>query len=184
MRYESNKAVIIYGASSTTLDPRYYEAAREVGRLVASHKAMIVNGGGHGGLMGATIDGCLEEGGRCYGVIPAFMHARGWAHPGLTNVEITPDMHTRKSTMASLGTSALALPGGVGTLEEFSEIITWRKLGLWHGPVVLLNTLGFWTPLVEMLKRMIEQDFINPSDEQLWYVADTPEDAVNHCLML
>lgn len=172
-------AVTVYGASSPKIDPIFTEAARLVGSLLA-HKGMaVVCGGGRSGLMAATIEGAIDAGGEAVGVLPAFMVERGWQHPALTSLEVTPDMHARKELMAHLSRGIIALPGGVGTLEELLEIITWRQLGLYHGNVVILNTDGYYDLLIEMLNSSIARHFMNPDHRSLWHVTTDPREAVD-----
>lgn len=173
------KAIAVYCASSSDLEEKYYQMARELGRQIAQAGYELVNGGGAFGLMGATIDGCLSAGGEAVGVIPEFMDQKGWAHPGLSQKIVTSGMHTRKETMASLATAgAIALPGGIGTLEEFAEIITWRKLHLYSHPVVLLNFDGFYNPLIELIDRMTRLNFLT-DQQSLFVTASTTQEAVN-----
>ena len=137
------QSVCVYSASSTKIADCYFRAARELGELLAHHGIRLVNGAGNLGLMRACADACLEAGGQVTGVIPRFMVEQGWQHPGLTELIETEDMHTRKQTMARLSDGVIALPGGCGTLEELLEIITWKQLGLYLNPIVVLNTEGF-----------------------------------------
>ena len=176
------QAVTIYGASSPKIDPVYLDAAREAGALLAAAGVPLVCGGGRTGIMAAAIDGAVGAGGTAIGVLPRFMVERSWQHPGLTRMEVTPDMHSRKELMASLSSAVIAMPGGVGTLEELLEIITWRQLGLYQGNVVILNTAGYFDPLLAMLGRSISQHFMNPDHATLWMVADTPRQAVSLAL--
>lgn len=176
-------AITVYGASSRNIDSLYFEAARAVGAAAARAGAAIVDGGGATGLMGAVNDGCLEVGGTAIGVIPRFMNDRGWAHPGLSQLNVTDDMHSRKAMMASLATGIIALPGGVGTMEELLEIITWRKLNLFFGNIVILNTAGYWDNMLAMLNHAVGCGFMKSgSDERLWTVTDDPEEAVRIAL--
>lgn len=174
-------ALTIYGSSSSNLPQVYYDAARETGALIVRAGFDLVSGGGRAGLMGAAIDGALAAGGSATGILPAFMIERGWDHPGLTVTIPTPDMHTRKAVMASYASGVIALPGGIGTLDELMEIITWRQLGLWSGPVVMLNTDDYFTPLLAMLARAEERGFMRPtaSGTPLWDVAATPSEALD-----
>lgn len=176
-------AVTVYGASSTHIDEKYFRVGRSVGRLLAEAGADVINGGGAVGLMGATIDGALEAGGTAIGIIPEFMAAKGWGHKSLTRMIVAADMHSRKKAMADMSTAVIALPGGVGTLDELMEIITWRQLRLYTGQVVILNTDGFYDPLLAMLARAEEQGFMRKGAEQrLFTVAATPEEAVRLAL--
>lgn len=176
------KAICIYGASSAEIAPVYVDAAREAGRLIALAGRPLVSGGGRSGLMAAAIDGALEAGGEAIGVLPEFMVEREWQHPGLTQMIVTPDMHSRKRTMAELSSAAIALPGGCGTLEELLEIITWRQLGLFGGNVVIASIGSYYAPLLEMLDRTIGMRFMNPDHRNLWRVADNAADAVEAAL--
>ncbi len=173
-----NKAICIYGASSSRIAEVYHRDAFAVGELIARKGYSLVSGGGRGGLMAAAIDGALSAGGAAIGVLPEFMVEREWHHLSLTEMILCPDMHTRKRTMAEMSSGVIALPGGVGTLDELMEIITWRQLSLYKGNIVILNTNGFYDPLFEMLDRIARQHFMRPSRKRLWFVANTPEEAV------
>lgn len=142
------QTICIYCASSTQIDPVYFGHARLLGRQLAEAHIRIVNGAGNIGLMGAVSDAALEAGGEVTGVIPRFMVEQGWNHTGLTETIVVNDMHERKRTMARLSDAVIALPGGYGTLEELLEIITWKQLGLYLNPIVILNTNGYYDPLL------------------------------------
>lgn len=138
--------ITVYSASSGQVPQTYIKAAHELGRLIALGGHTLVNGAGRTGLMGACADACLANGGKAVGVIPQFMIDQGWQHTGMTRLEVTPNMHRRKELMAEMSDACIALPGGVGTLEELLEIITWKQLGLYLKPIVVLNTGGITTP--------------------------------------
>lgn len=174
----------VYAASSSQVPAAYLSAASELGALLAGRGIEVVYGAGRVGLMGALADAALEHGGRVTGVIPQFMVDNGWQREGLSQLIVTPDMHARKQRIASLADAAIALPGGIGTLEELSEIITWKQLGLFARPVVILNVGGYYAPLLEMLGRMVEQRFMRAVHRSLWAVAATPEEAVEMILTL
>lgn len=176
---DKQPAVTLYGASSPRIDRIYLEAARQVGSLLARAGVELVCGGGRTGVMGSAIEGAVEAGGIAVGVLPAFMVEKGWQHPQLTRMEITPDMHSRKELMAKLSRGVIAMPGGVGTLEELLEIITWHQLGLYNGNIVILNIAGYYDPLLLMLRRSIECHFMNPDHATLWNVATTPAEAID-----
>ena len=133
------KNVCVYSASSTKIAPVYFAVAEELGRLLASKGINLINGAGSIGLMGATSNATLEAGGTVTGVIPRFMVEQGWHHTGLTKLIETETMHERKRLMADLSDGVIALPGGCGTLEELLEIITWKQLGLYLNPIIVLN---------------------------------------------
>ena len=165
-----------YGASSGQVPAPYVEAAQRLGQLLAQGKHTLVNGAGRTGLMGACADACLEAGGEAIGVIPQFMVDQHWEHQGMTRLEITPDMHVRKERMAQLADACIALAGGVGTLEELLEVITWKQLGLY----LVLNTNGYFNPLLEQLQRAVEERFMRQQHAAIWKVASTPEEALHY----
>lgn len=168
------KRVAVYAASSSQVSSEYIDAAAELGRTLAAEGIEIVYGAGKVGLMGALADAALDAGGKVTGVIPQFMVDNGWCREKLTNLIVTPDMHTRKEKIVSLADATIALPGGVGTLEELMEIITWKQLGLYANPIVILNTRGYFNPLKEMLERAVEEKFMREIHRNLWSIADTP----------
>lgn len=176
---KEEKAICIYGASSSRIDRVYIDQAFETGRLIAQAGYRLVCGGGRGGLMAAAIEGALDAGGKAVGVLPQFMIDREWQHPALTEVISTPTMHVRKATMASLSVAAIALPGGIGTLEELLEIITWRQLKLYNGNVVVLNTRGYYDPLLGMLSKCTAEGFMRQGNHRLYDVATDPQEAIN-----
>ena len=172
------QSVCVYSASSTKIADCYFRAARELGELLAHHGISQVNCAGNVGLMRACADACLEAGEQVTGVIPRFMVEQGWQHPRLTELIETEDMHTRKQTMARLSDGVIALPGGCGTLEELLEIITWKQLGLYLNPIVVLNTEGFYNPLLKMLEHAAEEHFMRPAHLGIWKVASSPAEAL------
>ena len=172
------KTITIYAAASSRIYPVYFDAAAKLGKLLAENSITCVNGGGIKGLMAAISDAVLENGGNVCGVIPQFMYDNGWVHPGVQEVVVTQDMHSRKKTMAEKSDACIALPGGVGTLDELFEIITWKQLGLYKKPVVILNTAGYYDNLLAMLDRADSENFIH-STSVVWHVADTPEEAID-----
>ena len=170
--------ITIYCASSGQVPAPYTDAARELGSLLAARGHTLINGAGRTGLMAAAAEACLDAGGKAVGVIPQFMIDQGWQHAGLTRLVVTPDMHRRKEKMAALADACIALPGGVGTLEELLEVITWKQLGLFLKPIVILNTEGFFAPLLAQLERAAAEHFMRPAHLGIWRVADTPAEAV------
>ena len=172
----------VYSASSGQVPAVYLEAARTLGRLIASGNHTLVNGAGRTGLMGACTDACLAAGGKAIGVIPQFMIDQGWQHRGMTELIITPDMHRRKELMAEKSDACIALAGGVGTLEELLEIITWKQLGLYLKPIIILNTNGYYDALMAQLQRAADECFMRPQHTAIWSVAATPEEAIQLAL--
>ncbi len=172
------KNVCVYSASSTKIAPVYFAAAEELGRLLALRSINLINGAGSIGLMAATSNACLEAGGTVTGVIPHFMVEENWHHKGLTQLIETETMHERKQTMAELSDGVIALPGGCGTMEELLEIITWKQLGIYLNPIVILNIDGFYNPLLEMLQRAIDGNFMRPEHQNIWQVATSAQQAI------
>ena len=174
----SIKNVCVYSASSTKIAPKYFAAAEELGRLLASRGINLINGAGSIGLMGAISNATLAAGGTVTGVIPRFMVEQNWHHTGLTRLMETETMHERKQLMANLSDGVIALPGGCGTLEELLEIITWKQLGLYLKPIVVLNINGYFNPLLKMLQQAIDEHFMRQEHQAIWQVATTASEAV------
>ena len=172
MKSEIKGNVCVFCASSANINERYMADARELGTLLAQGGWRCVNGGGAVGLMGALTDGTLDAGGEVTGVIPKFipkfMVDNGWCYDRLNDVIVTADMHQRKQMMSDMADAVIALPGGVGTFEELLETLTWRQLGLVKVPVIILNTLGYYDPLLAMLQHAIDEGFMKPSHGRLW----------------
>lgn len=173
--------VCVYCASSTQVDAKYFEAAASLGRLLAERGVNVINGAGSIGLMRQLSDAALAAGGTVTGVIPRFMVEQGWQHRGLTRLVVTESMHERKRIMAEMADAVIALPGGCGTLEELMEIITWKQLGLFLNPIVILNVDGYFNPLIEMLSKAVEERFMRPQHLDIWRVAASADEAVS-CL--
>jgi uncharacterized protein (TIGR00730 family) len=173
------KNVCVYSASSTKIAPVYFAAAEELGRLLAMRSINLINGAGSIGLMAATSNAALSAGGTVTGVIPRFMVEQNWHHSGLTRLVETETMHERKQLMAEMSDGVIALPGGCGTMEELLEIITWKQLGLYLKPIVILNINGFYDPLLEMLQRAIDGHFMRPEHGTIWQVATSAQEAID-----
>jgi len=171
-------SLCVFCGSSTPPDARYRHTARALGALVASRGIGLVYGGGRVGLMGAIADGALAAGGHVVGVIPTGLFSREVAHTELTELHEVGTMHERKQLMYDLADGFVALPGGLGTLEELAEVTTWSQLGLHAKPVVLLDVDGFWDPLVAQLDRMVAVGLLNRSNRELIQRASSPEDAL------
>ena len=170
------RAVCVYCASSRTAHPEYRAAARRLGEVLAGEGVGIVYGGGAAGSMGALADGALSKGGRVVGILPRFMADLEWGHKGLSDLQLVEDLRTRKHMMLTLSQAAIALPGGSGTLEELLEAITLKRLGLYLNPIVMVNTRGFFAPLLELLTHAIEERFMDPRHRLMWQVVATPEE--------
>ena len=171
-------SVCVYSASSTKIDPVYFDVARELGRLLGEKHIRLVNGAGNMGLMSAVADAVIAAGGEVTGVIPRFMVEQGWYHTGLTELVEVESMHERKKMMADLSDAVIALPGGCGTLEELLEVITWKQLGLYLNPIIILNVKGYFNPLLDMLRKAVDENFMREQHGAIWHVAQTPQEAV------
>ena len=171
-------SVCVYSASSTKIDPVYLDTSYELVTLLGQQHIRLINGAGNMGLMSAVSDAVLAAGGEVTGVIPRFMVEQGWHHTGLTRLVEVESMHERKKMMADLSDAVIALPGGCGTLEELLEIITWKQLGLYLNPVVILNVKGYFDPLLAMLQRAVEENFMRTQHGSIWHVAKTVREAV------
>ena len=170
--------IVVYGASSADAEQVFVDDAYRLGGLIAKAGKRLVSGAGSTGLMAAVENGALDAGGVSIGIIPQFMVDNGWLHEGLTETIVTPSMHERKHKMADMADAVIALPGGTGTFEELFEIITWKMLGLFVKPIVILNTDRYYDPILQMLERTAERHFMKPVFKKLWAVADTPDEAI------
>jgi uncharacterized protein (TIGR00730 family) len=146
---------------------------------LAKHGIELVYGGGRVGLMGGLADSCMAEGGRVIGVIPVGLFTREVGHTGISELHEVGSMHERKQLMYDLADAFVALPGGLGTLEELAEVATWSQLGLHRKPIVLLDVQGFWDPLVELLDGMVATGLLKPANGGLIQRATSPEEALN-----
>lgn len=173
-----NREIAVYCASSAEIAPVYFKAASELGELLAKNGMVCINGAGREGLMGALNDSVLKNGGKVKGIIPQFMVDNGWGHSHLTETIITGTIHERKAAMVESADAVIALPGGIGTLEELAEIITWKQLGLFQKPVIVLNINNFYQPLLSFLEKMVIEKFMKEAYRDLWQVATSPEEAV------
>lgn len=173
------RAVCVYCASSRTAHPEYREAAFRLGEALALRGITVIYGGGARGSMGALADGALSKSGRVVGILPRFMADLEWGHPGLSELKLVEDMRTRKHLMLAGAQAAVALPGGCGTLEELLEAITLKRLGLFLGPIVLVNTRGYFQPLLEMLSRAVDERFMDERHRLMWQVVPQPEDVAD-----
>lgn len=172
------KGITVYCASSERIAPEHFEAARSLGRAIAAAGVPLIDGAGRIGLMGAVNDACLAAGGRAVGVIPAFMVERGLQHDGLTELHVVPTMHERKARMAAMARGVVALPGGMGTFEELTEIMTWQKLGLFSGRVALLNVGGYYDPMLAMFDRAAADGFLDASFRDSFLATDSVDEAL------
>jgi uncharacterized protein (TIGR00730 family) len=156
------KTICVYCGSSAGTNPRFIEAASTFGRILAESGIRLVYGGGSNGLMGAVANGVLDHGGSVTGIIPEFLNSRERMLTRVQELVVTPDMHERKRLMFERSDAFVALPGGIGTLEELVEQLTWQQLGRHSRPVLLANIEGFWEPLLALMAHMRSTQFIRP----------------------
>lgn len=172
------RAICVYCGSSPGNDPVFVEAARKFGQILAQNGITLVYGGGSRGLMGALALSVHEHGGRVIGVIPEFLKVRERMFTGAQEIVVTHDMHERKRMMFERADAFVALPGGIGTLEELVEQLTWSQLGRHRKPILVANINGFWEPLVELLEHMKRSGFIHSDLTFDYAVVDRIEDIV------
>ena len=173
------QTICVYCASSTQVKPVYFEATARLSRIFALANLSVVYGGGSKGLMGQLADSTLEAGGKITGVIPRFMCDVEWNHTGLTELILVDTMHERKEKMAVMADAIVALPGGCGTLEELLEVITWKRLGIFTKPIVIVNVEGYFDDLVSMLNRAVDEHFMRREHHKMWEVVQTPEEVLD-----
>ncbi len=174
------KSICVYCGSAAGTDPAYREAAAELGRHLAEAGIRLVYGGGSVGLMGIVARSVLEHGGDVTGIIPQFLKEREEMLVADCELIVTQDMHQRKKLMFDKADAFVALPGGIGTLEETVEMLTWAQLGRHHKPVLLANINGFWEPFRQLLEHMRRDGFIRNGLDVPYHVADRAEDIVPH----
>ena len=177
----NGRRVCVFCGSSLPPEPAYREAASALGAAIGRAGAELVYGGGRIGLMGLVADCAIAAGAKVIGVIPAALHNREIAHPGLTDLVVVPDMQERKREMFALSDAVIVLPGGLGTLDEAFEAITLRQLGFFQKPIVLVDTLGYWRPLQTLVDQIIASGFARPDAAQLYTVVTRVEDALPAC---
>jgi uncharacterized protein (TIGR00730 family) len=171
--------VCVFCGSSAGARPEYAEAARALAAELARRRLGLVYGGGSVGIMGILADAALAAGVEVIGVIPRPLASRELAHTGLTELRVVESMHERKATMAALADGFIALPGGLGTLEETLEILTWAQLGIHAKPVAGLNTAGYWDSLIRLFGHAVAEGFVRPEYAALMLFADTPDELLD-----
>lgn len=172
------RSVCVYCASSSRGPESHKSAARQLGRLLAENGVRLVFGGGRVGLMGVIADAALAAGGEVVGVIPAFLRDLELAHDGCDEMIVTDSMHSRKQKMAELSDGFAILPGGLGTLDEAFEMITWRQLKLHDKPIVMVDVDGYWRPLQRLFDHMTAKRYMRPSDAPLFRMVGRVEDVL------
>ena len=172
--------ICVFGASSDRIEPAYFDAAYELGALLARQRHRLIFGGGQGGLMGACARGVLKEGGRPIGVAPRFFDEPGILMKAECDFIFTETMSERKTCMEAKADAFIALPGGIGTYEEFFEVLTLKQLGRHQKPIALLNTLGFFDPFDSLLHQTAEWGFMSDAVLELYALCASPADALRH----
>lgn len=172
------QTICVYCASSTQVKPSYFTATARLARIFAEANLSVVYGGGSNGLMGQLADSTLEAGGNITGIIPRFMCEVEWNHTNLTKLILVETMHERKEKMAMMADAVVALPGGCGTFEELLEVITWKRLGIFTKPIIIVNLEGYFDALITMLNRAVDEHFMRDEHRQMWKVVETPEEVL------
>ncbi|MBO6560340.1 MAG: TIGR00730 family Rossman fold protein [Nisaea sp.] len=170
------KSICVFCGSSGKVDQAYRDAATKFGSLIGERGYNLVYGGGRVGLMGLTADAALAAGASVTGVIPKFLEDYEVGHQGLNELIITDNMHDRKRIMYEKADAFVILPGGLGTMDETFEVVTWTQLGLSKKPVVLANVNGFWDPLIGLVDHLVATSFARPENRNIIQVANTLED--------
>lgn len=177
------KNICVYASSSNYLDEIYYKDAAEIGTLIGRNKCNIVYGGSKLGLMFACANAVKKEGGKIIGIMPERLANLGCANPeDCDEFILTPGMRERKAKLDEKSDAIIVLAGGFGTLEEMSEMIVQKQLGYNNKPIVILNTDGFYNNLIDFFETIINKNFANNNSRKLYYLADTPQDAINYIL--
>ena len=174
MNPSSFKRLCVYCGSSIGARPAYRDVAIELGRLLAGRGIELVYGGGRVGLMGAIADAALAAGGQVIGVIPQALMDRELGHTGIQDLRVVADMHERKMTMAGLADAFIAMPGGWGTIEELTEMLTWLQLGIHAKPIGVLNVAGYYDPFLTFADAMVDERFVRVEQRSLLTVASDP----------
>jgi len=172
----SVERITVYAASSQALAPQYFDVAARLGRALARANLPIVYGGGGAGLMGAMADAATEAGGEVHGVIPKFLMDMEKGHQHLTSLEVVSDMRTRKHMMLDNSRAVVTLPGGCGTFEEVFEAMTLKRLGQYFGPIILVNSNGYYDLLLDFLRHSVREKFMNQAHLDLWHTVEQPEE--------
>ncbi len=168
--------ICVFCGSSIGANPVYKEAAKELAELFSKYNCSLVYGGGNIGLMGILADEMLKNSARVIGVIPDFLVQREVAHRGLSELIVVNSMHERKKCLADLADFFIAMPGGLGTLDELAEILTWKQLGLIQNPVGLLNTNGYFSSLISQLEKMVGEGFLKKENLLAIKIAGSPQE--------
>lgn len=172
------QSICVFCSASNAIDEKYLKLAETFGTLLAKENIKLVYGGSDVGMMGAVANGCLAAGGTVHGVTTEHLHKYETAHDKLTNLEVAPDMHTRKARMFELCDAIVVLPGGFGTLDETVEVLTWKQIGLHDKSILFVNFENYWTPFKVMADHIVEEKFATEKDAKLVSYAEKIEDVI------
>jgi uncharacterized protein (TIGR00730 family) len=172
------KKITVYCASSAKVDQKYFESTKRIAEILVEQGITTVYGGGAVGLMGQLADTVIANGGQIIGVMPKFMHQVEWQHNGISDLILVEDMHERKKRFMIDADALIALPGGCGTLEELLEAITLKRLGVYVNPIIILNQDGYYDPLIEMLDKCVDQQFMRSEHRDIWTVITKPSQLI------
>lgn len=172
------KSLCVYCGSSANVDNDFKEAANKMGEILANNNIRLVYGGGKAGLMGIIADSVMRNGGEVIGIIPSHISDREIQHTSLTELHIVDTMHVRKQMMVDYSDAFLVLPGGIGTLDETCEIMTWRQLGIHDMPIVIANLKGYWTPFLSLIDNIAEQQFMREDDKKVMTIVENVDDVL------
>lgn len=170
------KSICVFCGSSSGKNPVYAETAKWLGKLLAEQQIRLIFGGGKVGLMGMVADSVLEHGGEVYGVIPNLLLKKEVGHQNLTKLFVVETMHERKTKMFELSDGIIALPGGFGTLEELTEVLTWAQLGIHQKPIGIVNVHQYYGKLLELFDYMVEEGLLKPENREMVLCAENPND--------
>lgn len=171
-------AICVYCGSSNNVREEFKTAAYRLGQLMGEARIRLVYGGGRVGLMGRVADGCIDAGGAVTGIIPGFLRDREVAHPHVTDLQVVETMHERKQRMVDQSDAFIILPGGIGTLDEFFEIVSWRQLGLHDKPIIIADLDGYWADLIRSIDKIVSEGFARPEHREAIVVVQTVEAAL------
>ncbi len=172
------KSICVFCASSSTINKVYIDTAHEIADICIEHNIHVLYGGGNVGLMGALADRIIEKNGKITGIIPHFMHEQKWAHSQVDEMILVDDMRERKRRLIENVDAVVALPGGVGTLEELLEVITLKQLGRFNKPIIIVNTNGFYNSLFTFFNELIDKQFMHNSTNNLWQSINKPSELI------
>ncbi len=175
----SIQSVCVYCGSAEGVNQEYLQSAYKMGQAIAHSGLRLVYGAGKTGLMGAVAEGVLQSGGQVTGVVPTHLNSPRLIHAGLSQLEVVENMHQRKARMSELADAFIAMPGGYGTFEELFETLTWAQIGLHAKPIGLLNTLGYFNPLIELVQHALSEGFIYTEHSTLLLSSDHPQQLIH-----